>query len=88
MYKQILIGRQEFLSRIDTRTNTLAVTSIHPYDETSYHWARQNTDGTWNIYRNGKKVTTVTEQMTEEQIAQELLNHDKSANLKPRTAIW
>ena len=42
------VDRQRFRARIDPRTNTIAVSSIHPYDETEYHWARQTRSGEWN----------------------------------------
>ncbi len=85
----IIVDRQRFHSRIDSRTNTIAVSSIHPYDETEYHWARQgNTGKNWVIYRNGRQVRIIDRPMTEEQIARELLKLDKAARLTRTGGIW
>ena len=45
------IGRQRFSCGIDPRTGTLCIQSIHPYDETNYHWARQGVTGhSWFVF--------------------------------------
>ena len=54
------IGRQRFSCGIDPRTGTLCIQSIHPYDETNYHWARQGVTGhSWFVFREGKRVATL-----------------------------
>ena len=40
-YTTFYLGAQQFSSQIDPRTGTMCIHSIHPYDETEYHWARQ-----------------------------------------------
>ena len=75
----------------DCGDNTLVVTSIHPYDETEYHWAQQASKSSWNIYRCGKLVTTVFEYMKEvtpEQIAFCLMRADLDAGLISWDAVW
>ena len=82
------IGAQRFSCRIDPRTGTLCIQSIHPYDETNYHWARQGVTGhSWFVFREGKRVATLG-QLTKEQVAQELLNMDRQAHLHRRGSIW
>ncbi|MBR2789369.1 MAG: hypothetical protein IKD70_01950 [Eggerthellaceae bacterium] len=82
------IGAQRFSCRIDPRTGTLCIQSIHPYDETNYHWARQGVTGhNWFVFREGKRVATLG-QLTKEQVAQELLNLDRQAHLHRRGGIW
>ena len=82
------IGRQRFSCGIDPRTGTLCIQSIHPYDETNYHWARQGVTGhSWFVFREGKRVATLG-QLTKEQVAQELLNLDQLAHLHRRGGIW
>jgi hypothetical protein len=82
------IDRQRFSCRIDPRTGTLCIQSIHPYDETNYHWARQGVTGhSWFVFREGKRVATLG-QLTKEQVAQELLNLDQQAHLHRRGGIW
>jgi len=74
----------------DRGDGTLQVSSMHPYDETNYHWALQATKSCWHIYRCGHRVKTVLEhtEITPEQIAHCLLRADLEAKLIPRTAIW
>lgn len=82
------VGNQKFHSQ-PSRRNTIQITSVHPYDETEYHWAIQTEDGKkWIIYRDRKQVTTVDGSMDEEQVAKELLKLDRAANLKRRGGIW
>ena len=52
------IGRQHF--HVTQRSDgTLQVSSLHPYDETNYHWAYQASKSCWHICREGKKVSVV-----------------------------
>ena len=57
------VGKQQFFRRIDQRTGTPSITSIHPYDETKYHWARREPlkSGTreWRVYRDGKRICSI-----------------------------
>lgn len=79
----------EFSSDIDSRTNTIYVHSIHPYDETDYHWARQSENGQkWNVYRSGRLVRNFSGDLSEEDIAECLLQLDKENNLKRTGGIW
>jgi len=88
MNDTFVIGAQRFSCRIDPRTGTLCIQSIHPYDETNYHWARQGVTGhSWFVFREGKRVATLG-QLTKEQVAQELLNLDRQAHLHRRGGIW
>ena len=52
------IGRQRF-HVTDRGDGTLQVSSIHPYDETDYHWAYQASKSCWHICREGRKVCVV-----------------------------
>lgn len=76
----------------DRGDSTLQVTSIHPYDETEYHWAQQASKSCWHIYRHGRKVSTLGSlsgsEITPEAVAQFLMKADAGAQLKPRRAIW
>ena len=85
------IGRQRF-HVIDRGDGTLQVTSIHPYDNTDYHWALQASKLVWHIYRSGRRVSTVGHlngsEISPEVIAQFLLQADRDAQLKPRPALW
>ena len=82
------IGKQLFRTCIDPRTGTLCVQSIHPYDETEYHWARQGVTGnSWFIFREGKRAATLGK-LTKEEVAQVLLNLDQEAHLQRRGGIW
>lgn len=75
----------------DRGDGTLQVSSIHPYDNTDYHWALQASKSVWHIYRDGRKVSTVGHlngsEISPEVIAQFLLQADRDAQLKPRPAI-
>lgn len=44
-YTTFYLGAQQFSSQIDPRIGTVCIHSIHPYDETEYHWARQGVTG-------------------------------------------
>ena len=84
----ITVDRQRFRIKIDHRTGTLCVSSIHPYDETEYHWARQGAARhSWFVYRAGRLVCTLGS-LTEEQVAAELLNLDRQAHLTRTGGIW
>ena len=52
------IGRQRF-HVTDRGDGTLQVSSIHPHDETDYHWAFQASKSCWHICREGRKVSVV-----------------------------
>lgn len=85
------IGRQRF-HVTDRGNGTLQVSSVHPYDETHYHWAYQASKSCWHIYREGRKVSVVASingsEITPEMVAQFLLEANSNAQLKPRRAIW
>lgn len=74
----------------DRGNGTLQVISIHPYDETEYHWALQASKSCWHIYRYGRRVKTILEhtEITPEQIGHCLMRADLDAGLIPRKAIW
>ena len=94
--KTITIDRQRFGIQTDRRTGTPCISSIHPYDETEYHWARREPLKSglreWRVYRNGKRVCTIWLQGTpldeEEQVARKLLNLDAEAHLTRTGGIW
>ena len=79
---------------------TVDVSSIHPYDETEYHWARKSAGKNfWRINREGHHVSTISafignrpdetaEPLSPQQIAYFLIKADEDAQLKPRRAIW
>ena len=85
------IGRQRF-HVTDRGDGTLQVSSIHPYDETDYHWAQQASKSCWHIYRTGGKRRVLCsidgDEITPEAVAQYLLQLDQEEQLKPRPAIW
>ena len=85
------IGRQRF-HVTDRGDGTLQVSSIHPYDETEYHWAQQASKSCWHIYRTGGKRRVLCsidgDEITPEAVAQYLLQFDREEQLKPRPAIW
>ena len=85
------IGRQRF-HVTDRGDGRLQVSSIHPHDETDYHWAFQASKSCWHICREGRKVSVVASmdgsEITPETVAQFLLQADNDAQLKPRRAIW
>ena len=86
--KTITVDRQRFGIETDPRTGTLCVSSIHPYDETEYHWARQGVTGhSWFVFRAGKRIATLGT-LTEEQVAAELLNLDRQAHLTRTGGVW
>lgn len=85
------IGRQRF-HVTDRGDGTLQVSSIHPYDETEYHWAQQASKSCWHIYRTGGKRRVLCsidgDEITPEAVAQYLLQLDQEEQLKPRPTIW
>ena len=94
--KTITVDRQRFGIKTDPRTGTPCISSIHPYDETEYHWARRESlkSGTreWRVYRCGKRVCSIWLEGTpfdeEETIARKLLNLDAEAHLTRTGGIW
>ena len=88
--KTFTIDRQRFSCQIDPRTGTPYVSSIHPYDETEYHWARKTPAGGWLVYRDGKLQATLPSSMnlTPERVATRLLNMDRAAHLSRTGGIW
>ena len=70
------------------------VESIHPYDETEYHWASKSPGRNhWRIIRNGYTISTVgafiggksdetAEPLSPEQIAYFLIEADMKAHLE------
>ena len=84
------VDRQRFGSEIDPRTGTPYVHSIHPYDETEYHWARKSPAGMWKVDRRGKLVTIFGKSLNlePEQVAARLLNLDRQAHLTRTGGIW
>lgn len=86
MYLEIERARFRAHLRNDGR---MQVTSIHPYDETEYHWALQVSESCWRIYRQHKLCGTLRGlQITHEDVAKALLKADREAHLEPRRAIW
>ena len=79
---------------------SVQVTSIHPYDETEYHWAHKLAGKNfWRINRAGRHVSTISafigdrpdedaEPLSPQQIAYFLIKADEDAHLEPRRAIW
>ncbi len=90
------VGKQQFFRRIDQRTGTPSITSIHPYDETKYHWARREPLKSglreWRVYRDGKRVCSIWFEGTplneDELVAGKLLNLDAQAQLHRTGGIW
>lgn len=76
------IGRQRF-HVTDRGDGTLQVSSIHPYDETDYHWAYQASKSCWHICREGRKVSVLASmdgsEIAPETVAQFLLKADSDA---------
>ena len=91
----ITVDRQRFGIKTDPRTGTPCISSIHPYDETEYHWARHNggEDDFWHIYREGRFVGHAADyydgaDLSPEDIAGVLLDLDQRTNLQRRGGIW
>ena len=91
-------GKAAFKFRItETENHSLQVESVHPYDETEYHWALKSAGSrSWQIIRNGQTVSTVGsfikgkpagEALTPQQIAYFLIKADEDAHLTPTKAI-
>ena len=88
MYKIITVDRQRFFLAQDPRTGAPYIDSIHPYDETEYHWARQGAQGScWFVFREGRRVGTLG-RLAPEAVAAELLNRDRAAGLTRTGGIW
>ena len=98
--KTITVGHQRFGIQIDPRTATPCISSIHPYDETEYHWARRDASKsgtpTWKVYWNGRFLYTITVephfvnqgQTEEEYVARRLLKADRERGLTRTGGIW
>jgi len=86
--KYITVDNQEFRIGIDPRTNATEISSIHPYDETEYHWAYKGEDKKWKVCRARRWVYTLNGSLTEEEVAKELLRLDNEAGLKRTGGIW
>ena len=93
-HRTFTVDRQPFSARIFADGHT-EVTSIHPYDETEYHWARHagGEDDYWKIYREGMFVGWVADyydgaDLSPEDIAGVLLDLDRRENLQRRGGIW
>jgi len=83
----LTVNNQKFVVKFGG--GAASISSIHPYDETEYHWAKQNTDGTWTVYRDGKLITKLdSDDMTWGEVAEELLKLDKKAKLERTGGIW
>ena len=90
------IDRQEFFYKIDPRTGIPYIKSIHPYDETEYHWARrvalQSNSREWRVCRGGKYVLTLyfngAPLNEEENVARYLMRLDAQAQLHRTGGIW
>ena len=90
------VDKQRFFIQTDWRTGTPYIQSIHPYDETEYHWARREPlkggSRAWRVYRNGKRICSLwmtgTPLDEEEAVARKLLNLDAEAHLTRRGGIW
>ena len=90
------LGAQRFRREVDPRTGTPAISSIHPYDETEYHWARREPLKSglreWRVYRQGKRVCSIwfdgTPLNEDELVARKLLHLDEQAQLERTGGIW
>lgn len=83
--KKFTVDNQEFFLQ-DRGDGNLQITSIHPYDETEYHWAIGK-DKTWNIYRKGKREFG-TNCMDYKKVAKKCLELDKAKKLGRTGGIW
>ena len=98
-YRTFRVKGQIFSAKIYA-DGRIYVQSIHPYDETEYHWARKSAGKNfWRINREGRHVSTISafvdkepdhtaEPLSPQQIAYFLIKADEDAQLKPRPAIW
>lgn len=89
-YRTFRVDGQFFSTRtyVDGRIH---VQSIHPYDETEYHWARfsGHEDDYWEIFLNGQFVARTRDfydgtDISPEDVAAVLLDLDNRAKLTPR----
>lgn len=69
------------------------VTSIHPYDDAEYHYARRiPASNIWGIYLNGKLQRKIGNrdgsEITPQQIVRWLLKADQDANVQPVRFTW
>lgn len=89
-YRTFRVKGQIFSAKIYA-DGRIYVQSIHPYDETEYHWAwfPGREDDYWGIYRNGQFVARTRDfydgaDLLPEDVAAVLLDLDERAKLKPR----
>ena len=77
---------------LDDADGKVYLKSIHPYDQTEYHWAVMDPHaGSWQVFRDGRYQITLGSAMARlspEQAASKLLALDRATWLKPRIAIW
>lgn len=77
MRKEFKVDSVLFSLDIDPRTNTEYVHSNHPYDLQEYHWARRSPkNGNWVVYRGYEAITCYEKELTPEEVASYLLDHD------------
>lgn len=84
-YKSFRIDGTQFSAQ--EAGGRLYVKSIHPYDDTEYHWAFMCFDGTWKVYRAGRYQITfgsIYQRLSPEQVAVKLLALDEATGLMPR----
>lgn len=85
-YDKFSVNNRNF-SRTIYNNGEVYIKSIHPYDNSEYHWAYSKDNGknfTIFIYSPGKFVDTISG--TKENVAKKLLELDK--NIEPKRAIW
>ena len=77
MRRSFIVDGTSFTVDIDSRTKTEYVTSHHPYDLQEYHWARRSPkNGNWVVYRSYETITCYEKELTPEEVAEYLLDHD------------
>jgi hypothetical protein len=86
--KEITVGKDRFAYK----TYPLAggkmygyayITSIHPYDDAEYYWAKASTeDSDWDIIYKGKKVDKVDADQSAEDVAKILARYN--SKIEPR----
>ena len=89
-YRTFRVGGQLFSARAHD-DGRIYVQSIHPYDDTEYHWARFSgqEDDFWEIRLNGRFVGRTRDfydgaDLSPEDVAAVLLDLDGRAGLNPR----
>ena len=72
----------------------IGISSIHPYDETEYHWAhRKPNEIYWHVYLKRQVVCNLPPKsgatpLTVEEVARELERLDQQAHLHRTGGIW